>query len=72
MNDNGDGDDHGHGHAGVSFEFDCKDEYDKRAITVSEGGNTAMILNAKGSARGQHRHERPGDVTLLRSEPQRS
>ena len=39
------GDDHGHGGAGASFEFDCEGEDAGRAITVSEGGNDATILN---------------------------
>ena len=41
----GNGDDHGHGGGGESFEFDCEGEDAGRAITVTEGGNDANVLN---------------------------
>ena len=41
----GNGDDHGHGGGGASFEFDCEGEDAGRAITVTEGGNDANVLN---------------------------
>ena len=44
-NGNGNGDDHHHA-AEASFEFDCEGEDAGRAITVAEGGNDGMILNA--------------------------
>ena len=46
-NGNGNGDGHGdHGHAeGEAFEFDCEGEDADRAITVTEGGNDANVLN---------------------------
>ena len=42
-NGNGD-DDHGHAEGGA-FEFDCEGEDAGRAITVTEGGNDANVLN---------------------------
>ena len=44
-NGNGD-DDHGHAEGGA-FEFDCDGEDADRAITVTEGGNDANVLNAE-------------------------